>query len=74
MDVEVRLFAALQQGRFRKQTMELPDGISLGGLLERLDIPEEDVSLPLVNGRHSELDSPLAADDIVSLFPSMGGG
>jgi len=74
MEVEVRLFALFRVGRFKKRTMDLPEGARLRNVLEELDIPEEQVSLPLVNGRYSKLDRPLSAKDVVSVFPAVGGG
>jgi len=74
MDVEVRLFAGFRAGRFKKRTMDLPDPTRLRDLLAQLDIPAQQVSLRLINGRFSDLDQPLAAGDVVSLFPAVGGG
>ena len=74
MEIEVRLFAGLREGRFRKRVLDVPDDSRLGDVLRRLDIPEEDVSLPLVNGRYSEMDRALQAGDVLSLFPAVGGG
>ena len=74
MDVEVRLFAGFRVGRFKRRTLDLPQPTRLRDLVARLDIPEEKVSLRLINGRFSALDQPLAAGDVVSLFPAVGGG
>lgn len=74
MDVEVRLFSALREGRFRKRTVPVPDRACLGDLVRQLSIPEKDVSISLVNGRFRGLDEPLADGDVVALFPSIGGG
>ena len=74
MQVEVRLFAAFRKGRFKTRAMDLADGTSLRDLLRELDIPEGKVTMPLVNGRHAELDTPLAADDVVAVFPAIAGG
>ena len=78
MHVEVRLFATLREGRFNRRTLDLPEGTSVGGLLERLAIPPgvpgRHVILPLVNGRHAKPDQPLADGDIVAIFPAVAGG
>jgi sulfur-carrier protein len=74
MVVEVRLFATLREGRFKKKDIGLPPAGSLKSLLERLKIPEEEVGILLVNGRNACGDYILAADDIVSIFPLIGGG
>ena len=72
--VEVRLFATFRQGRFRTRVLDLPTGTRLREVILQLDIPPEEVSLPLVNGRYSELDRELQPHDVVSLFPAIGGG
>ncbi len=74
MEVEVRLFAGFRGGRFKKRAMDLPAGTVLRDLLQQLEIPEEEVSIPLINGRYSKLDRQLADSDVVSIFPAVGGG
>ena len=74
MKVEVRLFAGFRKGRFDKQTTELPEGASLRDLVRQLEIPEEEVALPLINGRYGDLDRRLADSDVVSMFPAVAGG
>jgi len=72
--VEVRLFAGFRTGRFGRRTMKLPDGASLRDLVRQLEIPEEEVALPLINGRYGDLDRHLADSDVASLFPAVAGG
>ena len=74
MEVEIRLFAGLRDGRFKRRSTTLPDGTRLGEVVRELAIPEEEVSLPLVNGEYSPMDRELHAGDVVSLFPAVGGG
>jgi sulfur carrier protein ThiS len=74
MDVEIRLFAGFREGRFKRRSVQLPEPTRLRDVLARLDIPPEEVSLPLVNGEHSKLDRALCPGDVVSLFPAVGGG
>ena len=74
MKVEVRLFAGFRTGRFGRRTMDLPEGASLRDLVRQLGIPEEEVSLPLINGRYGDLDRALAGGDVASLFPAVAGG
>ncbi len=74
MQVEVRLFATLRLGRFKKRQMDLPEGSDLRLVLKRLDISEDEVSLPLVNGRYSPLEHVLVDGDVFSIFPAVGGG
>jgi len=74
MEVEIRLFATLRLGRFKKRTMDLPQGARLLDVLQEANVPDEEVSLPLVNGRYSKLDRRLVEGDVVSIFPAVGGG
>ena len=74
MLVEVRLFATLRNGRFKKREMELSEGSALDVVLKRLKIAREEVGILLVNGRDASEKGKLAPNDIVSIFPSLGGG
>lgn len=74
MNVEVRLFAYLRDGRFNRQTVNLPDSTTLRDLLATLTIQPEQVAMPLINGRYSDLDQPLRDNDVASLFPPVAGG
>jgi molybdopterin converting factor small subunit len=74
MEIEVRLFAGLRVGRFRRREVEVPDGADLREVLRILGIPEEEVSLPLINGRYSEMHASLRPADVLSVFPAVGGG
>lgn len=74
MQIEVRLFATLREGRFVKQPVELAAPCPTRDVLLLLGIREREVFLCLVNGEHSKLDRVLANNDVVSLFPAVGGG
>jgi molybdopterin converting factor small subunit len=74
MEIEVRLFAGLRAGRFKRRGVQVRDGARLRDVLRILEIPEEEVSLPLINGRYCELDEPLREADVLSVFPAVGGG
>ena len=64
--IEVRVFATLRQGR---------EGIACAGdILDRMNIPQEEVSILLINGFHHKPESEVKDGDIVALFPPVGGG
>jgi len=78
--VEVRLYATFAKFGPSQQAgdpfdVELEDPASLTDLILKLDIPENDVHLAIVNGRvvhdRSQI---LRMDDRVALFPPVGGG
>jgi len=74
MVVQVRLFATLREGRFKRKEIKFPEGSRLGDLLNSLGILENQTGIMLVNGRHTSAEHELSASDVVSIFPSIGGG
>lgn len=74
MVVEVRLFATFRKGRFKKSEVEVAEGGSVRDLLKHLKIGEKEVGILLVNGGSGSIESKLAANDVVSILPLIGGG
>jgi len=74
MQITVKLFATLRAGRFEEKTLEFPDGTTVGEILGELAIPEKEVTLFFINGRHADLTAVLSVGDTLSLFPPVGGG
>lgn len=74
MKIEVRLFATFRQGREKKQILELKDGTTITQILEILDITKEEVAILLLNGFDGDLYRELEDNDVLSLFPPVGGG
>lgn len=72
--IEVRLFANLRKGREKVYLME-PDTIdTVQDIMDRLDIPRDEVNILLINGFHQKPETKVNDEDIVSLFPAVGGG
>ncbi|MGE5454883.1 MAG: MoaD/ThiS family protein [Methylocystaceae bacterium] len=74
MQVNVKLFATLRDGRFKTKGTELKDDSRVIDVIKKYDLPEEEVAICLVNGRDADGDQMLQDGDIVSLFPPVGGG
>ena len=74
MLVEVKLFATFRQKRFDKKVMDLPATSSVAFVLEQLKIPAELVGILLINGQSCSVETELSEDDVVSIFPAIGGG
>jgi len=74
VEVEVRLFATLREGRFKQQKFSLDNGVSVENLLQQLGISPKDVSILLVNGRDAFFEQKLKDGDVISIFPPIGGG
>ena len=72
--IEVRLFAGLRQGRQKIYQME-PDSIAtVQDIMDRLSIDRKEVNILLINGFHQKPETPVKDEDVVSLFPAVGGG
>ena len=72
--IEVRLFAGLRQGRQKIYHME-PNAVScVQDIMDALQINRSEVNILLINGFHQKPETPVKGEDIVSLFPAVGGG
>ncbi len=74
MQVTIKLFANFRNDRFNKEVRTIAPGVTVGAIVSELALTVEEVGVILINGRHSNLDQPLAEGDILSLFPLVGGG
>ncbi|WP_350342893.1 MoaD/ThiS family protein [Proteinivorax tanatarense] len=75
MEIEVRLFATLREGRWKKNTMSFStSSVTPKVIAEQLQIDEGDIAILLVNGRDGSLNTELSDGDVVSIFPPVGGG
>ncbi len=74
MQITVKLFATLRAGRFDERNLAFPAGTTVGGVIRELALPEKEVTLIFINGRHADLTTVLSAGDTLSLFPPVGGG
>ena len=72
--IEVRLFAGLREGRQKVYQMEASSISNLQDIMDALQIPRSEVNIMLINGFHKEPLSPVKDEDIVALFPAVGGG
>ena len=72
--IEVRLFAGLREGRQKVYQMEPGSVSTIQDVMDALQIPREEVNIMLINGFHKEPLSPIQDEDIVALFPAVGGG
>lgn len=72
--IEVRLFATLREGREKIIKLDFKTNFNGIQLLEDLKIPQEQVSIFLVNGHHQSLEKLFCDKDTISIFPPVGGG
>ena len=74
MQVTVKLFADLREGRFEVESTEVADQSRVTDVVQSLNIPPDQVKICLVNGRDAGTDRVIQNGDTVSLFPPVGGG
>ena len=72
--IEVRLFAGLRQGRQKIYQMESDSVKTVQDIMDKLDIRRSEVNILLINGFHQKPETAVKDEDIVSLFPAVGGG
>ena len=77
--VHARLFATLRRhyphlGSGEPMEVELPDGATVGQLVDHLRLPAGQVKVVFVNSITREKNHPLADGDEVGIFPPVGGG
>ena len=72
--VEVRLFAGLRQGRQKIYQMESDSIKNVQDIMDALNIQRSEVNILLINGFHQKPETEVKDEDIVSLFPAVGGG
>ena len=79
IEVRVKLFATLRR-QFpdleigEAMSITLPGGATTAQLVERLDLPNEQVKVIFVNGTVRKREFTLSDGDEVGIFPPVGGG
>jgi molybdopterin converting factor small subunit len=73
--IQIKLFASLQ--KFMPASADnyaIEAGITVGALLQQMDIPQEMIKLVFVDNVRAELTSILKGGERVGIFPPVGGG
>jgi len=73
MEVDVKLFGDLREGRFQRNKTELEDNSRVIDLINQHDLPLENVALCFVNSREAEFGQILQNGDTVAFSPPVGG-
>lgn len=74
MEVNVKLFATLREGRFKEEKTKVQDNIQVKDVINKYDIPMEEVKICLINGKDADINQSLKNGDTLSIFPPIGGG
>ena len=72
--IEVRLFAGLREGRQKVYQMESDSIRNVQDIMDLLNIQRKEVNILLINGFHQKPETEVRDNDVVSLFPAVGGG
>ncbi|MEY7998733.1 MoaD/ThiS family protein [Clostridium sp. Mt-5] len=74
MKIEVRLFAYFRKDRDKKLFLEFDESVTPADIFKKININEEEVAILLINGRDGKANTELKDNDVLSLFPPVGGG
>jgi molybdopterin converting factor small subunit len=74
MKVTVKLFATLRKYNEKILELDLVNNFSCENVLNLLEIPINEVSIIMVNGKGVSLEHILIDEDTVAFFPPVGGG
>ena len=76
MKITLKTYASLRQYTNGEITheLELPLGSRIADLLERIQIPTDEIKNIMVNGKRAKHDGVLRDGDRVALFPPIAGG
>lgn len=73
MEVNVKLFGDLREGRFEDEKAQLEDNSRVIDLINKYDLPLDRVTICLVNSRPEEFGHILQEGDTVAFSPPVGG-
>lgn len=73
MEVNVKLFGDLREGRFGQQITHLEENSRVIDVIKKHDLPLDKVALCLVNSNNVEFGQVLQNGDTVAFSPPVGG-
>ncbi|MGB3210585.1 MAG: MoaD/ThiS family protein [Desulforhopalus sp.] len=74
MKITVKLFAYFRDNRFKVEQREINEGTTVGDIVDSLNIDREEVGVLMMNSRHTEFDVLPVENDVLAIFPVIGGG
>ncbi len=74
MKITVKLFAYFRDNRFKIEQRDIGEGTTVGDIVDSLDIDREEVGVLMMNSRHTEFSVQPIEDDVLAIFPVIGGG
>lgn len=74
MQIHVRLVGVFCIGRFKEKPCEYPTGTKVQDVIRHLQLSEQILGLPLLNGEHTGFDAVLHEGDRLTILPILDGG
>jgi molybdopterin converting factor small subunit len=74
MNITIKLFATFRFGRFASTTRHYPPSTLISEIIQELQIPDSEISMIMLNGRHVDPDQQLRDGDSIAFFPVVAGG
>ena len=74
MKVTIKLFAFFRDSRVKVEDRDLKTGTTVGSVVDSLHIDRKEVGVTMINSRHTTFDTRLRENDILAIFPVIGGG
>ena len=74
MQITVKLFAYFRDSRFKAEVRDYPDDITVGSIVDGLEIPREEVGIIMINSKHCQFNTVPNEKDVLAIFPVIGGG
>jgi len=74
MQITVKLFAYFRDNRFAVEVSEYPSHTTVGEIIDRLEIDRGEIGITMINSRHCQFETTLNENDILAIFPVIGGG
>ena len=73
--IQIKLFASLQKFMpVSAENFAIEAGITVGALIQQLNIPQDMIKLVFIDNVHAGLTSTLKGGERVGIFPPVGGG
>ncbi|MBE9505004.1 MAG: MoaD/ThiS family protein [Proteobacteria bacterium] len=80
MLVEIKIFSSLRhyvlssEKHLEGDKWDIPEGTTVSRALKMLNLPQKEVKILLINGRHGDKERVLKEGDVFHVFPPMMGG
>jgi molybdopterin converting factor small subunit len=76
IEITIKLFAQYREGRFKVEKRSYKANSTIKDVLDDigLDLEKYPIGVLMVNGRHMQEDCVLQNEQILAIFPKVGGG